>query len=64
MKVFRHKNENLYTIEQVGRGVTITPPKDWKCFNAIPYKTNKKAPLLPSLGEKPNLDDFVLEFEE
>lgn len=64
MKVFRHKNRNLYTIEQVGRGRTITPPKDWKCFYANPYITNKNAPLLPTLGEQPNLEDFTLEFEE
>jgi|688.fasta_scaffold799681_3 hypothetical protein len=64
MKVFRHKNGNLYTIQQVGRGKTITPPRDWKCFYATPYKTNKNAPLLPTLGEIPNLEDFSLEFEE
>lgn len=63
MKVFRHKNGNLYTIEQIGRANTITPPKDWKHFYANPYKTNKNAPLLSSLGEEPNLQDFSLEFK-
>lgn len=64
MKVFRHKNGNLYTIEQVGRGRTIIPPRDWKCYYANPYKTNKAAPLLSTLSEEPNLQDFTLEFEE
>ena len=63
MKVFRHKNGFLYTIEQVGRGKTITPPKNWKYFHAYPYETNKEAPLLPTLGEVPNLNEWTLAFE-
>ena len=64
MKVFRHKNGKLYTIEQVGRGNCITPPRDWDYFYANPYKTNKDAPKLPTLGREPNLEDFTLAFEE
>ena len=64
MKIFRHTNGYLYSIEQVGRGRTISRPTNWKCYNAVPYITNKNAPKLPSLGEEPNLQDFTLAFEE
>ena len=64
MKVFRHTNGYLYSVEQVGRGKTITPPKNWKCFYSNPYKTNKNAPLLPTLGEKPNLENLTYEFDD
>lgn len=63
MKVFRHANKFLYTIEQYGRGKTITPPKHWDHFFAYPYDTNKNAPVLGPLGKEPNLEDFTLEFE-
>lgn len=46
MKLFRHTNGFLYSIEQIGRGKNITPPKDWKCFEAVPYKTNKETPTI------------------
>lgn len=59
MKLFRNTNGFLYTIEQIGRGRNITPPKDWKCFQAIPYKTNKDA-LVIKLNEKPDLANFIL----
>ena len=64
MKVFRHENGYLYSICQVGRGRTITPPKNYDHYYANPYKTNKKAPLLETLGKVPNLEKFKLEFEE
>lgn len=64
MKVFRHTNRSLYTIQQIGRGTTITPPKDWKHYKAIPYKTNPNAPTLELLTDVPDLQDFKLEFEE
>lgn len=59
MKLFRHTNGFLYSIEQIGRGKNITPPKDWKCFEAVPYKTNKEAPTI-KLDEKPDLTNFIL----
>ena len=64
MKVFRHKNGYLYTVQQVGRGKTITPPENYDHYYAAPYRTNKKAPLLETLGKIPNLNEFTLEFEE
>ena len=63
MRIFRHKNGFLYTIEQVGRGRTITPSKNWNHFYANPYETNKNAPKLGSLGIEPDLKDFTLEYE-
>lgn len=59
MKLFRHTNGFLYTIEQVGLGKNISPRKDWKCFEALPYKTNKNAPK-HKLNEKPDLTSFTL----
>ena len=63
MKIFRYTNGFLYSIEQIGRGRTITKPKDFKCFQAVQYKTNKNAPALENLGETPNLENFTLVFE-
>lgn len=64
MKVYRHKNGFLYTIEQVGRGKTISTPNNWKRFHGLPCKTNISAPIIDDLGEEPNLKDFKLIFEE
>jgi len=59
MKLFRHTNGFLYTIERIGRGKNITPPKDYKSFQAIPYKTNKEAPIY-KLNEELDLTNFIL----
>jgi len=64
MKIFRHKNGYLYSIEQNGRGKTITSPKGWKEFGATPYRTNKNAPKLWSLWKNPDLKDFTFEFDD
>jgi len=66
MKIFRHTNGFLYTIEQPGRGKLITPPRDWNNFFAYPawpYCINKNVPALGPLGKEPNLEGFTLEFE-
>jgi hypothetical protein len=67
MKIFRHKNGCLYSIQQVGRGRTITPPDDWKKFSCCAYKTNKDAPKLPPVEElngELDLSDFIYEFDD
>jgi hypothetical protein len=55
MKVFRHNNGFLYTIEQKGLGKTITPPDNWDKFEAVPYRSNRNAPQLPLI--EPDRED-------
>ena len=63
MKIFRHTNGFLYSIEQIGKGQNITPNTNWNTYIAVPYKTNKNAPQIDALGTKPDLTEFKLEFE-
>ena len=62
MKIFRHKNGNLYSIEQRGWGQTISRPDKWDWWYGFPYRTNKDAKLI-EIGKDLDLSDFKLEFE-
>lgn len=59
MKIFRHANGNLYTIQQIGKNNNITPNKNWSNWEAIPYKTNKNAEKI-NIGSILTLDNFEL----
>lgn len=62
MKIYRHKNGNLYTIGQRGCSGTITqhPKSDW--WYGFPYKPNRRADVI-EIGLDLDLSDFELEFK-
>ena len=62
MKIYRYSDENLYSIEQRGDGLCITPHPKGKWWYAMPYKTNTHAPIV-EIGLDLNLDGFELAFE-
>lgn len=63
MRIFRHQNGFLYSIEQIGRGRCITPRENWRQFKPFPYWIGQEnAPDLPLLGIVPNLSEFKHEF--